>query len=444
MRTALSFSSLMLAVILAFSFQLGSFSFRGSDHVSLPADVNVGRSVRIYTCGAMLPPVYFGNNPQRDSVFVDGKMYRSYFTETGLRVVLIPPGDDIPTLEIFNLARDPKAPEAFQQLMDSVPINTAVALTSFRTIQPKGKDADTHRKVFTQTLREVGTQTDPTIDNLVSWALLTLKRPQGWVPLSEVYSSTKGMSISYTLDDNRARYDTAKSFLRVDETSLLSLGAVLGESVDTGFKINKAYAVVGEIGHECLSMPLEPGARLKWRYVKLESDPTFHAEIGLPSDAYPFVPGARCSLLVNNEVIATKELGRSGSATDSWHTWEVDLSAFADRWVSLELQAEPLGESLPTKVFWRAPKLKFKANNAKPKIGYERALRSMDLNQDGIVGRPEVTQYMRQQDADKDGFVTKDEAYRDSVITSLDQDGDERADYEELDAWWGLMFDPPR
>ena len=444
MRTALSFSSLLLAVVLAFNFQSGSFSFRESDRASLPADVNVGRSVRIYTCGATLPPAMFGNHPQRDSVFIDGKMYRSYFNETGLRAVVIPPGETSPTLAIFNLARDPEATGALQRLMDSVPVNTAVALTCFRTIQPKGKNAATHREVLTKTLREVGTQTDPTNDNLVSWAILTLKRPQGWVPLSEVYSRTKGMSISYALDDNRARYDSVEPYLRVDETRQLSLGSVLSETVETGFTISKSYAVIDEVGHECLRMPLEPGARLKWRYVKLESAPYFRTEIGIPSDAYPYVPGARCSLLINDEVVASKDLGRNGSAPDSWHAWRVDLSAYADRWVSLELRAEPLAETLPTAVFWRAPTLSFNPNHAKPKVGFERVQHSLDLNKDGVVGRPEVTKYMRMQDEDKDGFVTEDEAFKKSLISLLDKNGDGKADYEELDASWDLMLDPPR
>jgi len=444
MRTALSFSSLLLAVVLAFNFQSGSFSFGAGDRVSLPADVNVGRSVRIYTCGAKLLPARFGNQPQLDSVFIDGKMYRSYFNKTGLRAVLIPPGDATPRLEIFNLARDSEAPAALQALMDSVPVNTAVALTSFRTIQPKGKDAAIHREALTKTLQEVGTQTDPTNDNLVSWALLTLKRPQGWVPLSEVYSRTKGMSISYTLDDNRARYDNIEPYLRVDETRQLRFDSVLGEAGDTGFKVSEGHAVVAGVGKECLVMPLEPGSRLEWRYVKLESTPTFTTELGIPSDAYPYVPGVRCSLLINDEVVATKELGRDGPAADSWHAWRVDLSAFADRWVSLELRAEPLAETLPTTVFWHAPTLTFTSNHAKPKLGFERVQHNFDLNKDGVVGRPEVTKYMRSQDKDKDGFVTEDEAFKQSVITVLDKNGDGKADYEELDAFWDLMVDPPR
>ncbi len=444
MRTALSISSLFLAVILAFNVRLGTFTFDPDGPLYLSADANEGRSVRIYSCASGLPPVLFGSMPQQSSVFVDGEMYRSYFAETGLRVVTIPPGDGAPSLTIFNLSRDPNAPRRLRELIDSTPINSALALTSFRTIQPKGRGREERRDHLTKTLREIGTQTDPTNDNLVSWAILTLKRPQGWVPLSEIYSRTKGMSISYNLDDDRSVYDEVEPFLRVDETRQLSLLKVFDQVVESAQSNRVVLATVSGRARQSLLMPLENGARAKWRYVKLEDSPFFECMLGIPSDAYAYVPGARCSLVINGDVIASRTLGRDVSTGDSWQEWQVDLAAYSNRWVSVELRAEPLAETLPTSVFWGVPSFTHHPTGRKPKLGFERVMGNLDLNSDGVVGRPEVDRFMRRQDANRDGFVTADEAQWKKSIPYADRDGDGKASYAELDGVFELMEDPPR
>ena len=443
MRTALSISSLLFVVILAYGLRIGVFAFGSAEQAPIAADVNVGRSVRINSCGATLPPVRFGLKPQRSTIYVDGRMLRSYFDETGLRLVTIPPGDGLPKLYTFNLPRDTEAPARLLELIQSIPADTAVALASFRTIQPKGPAREAMRSLVVQALKQIGAQTDPTDDNLVSWAILSLRRPSGWVPLSEVYSKTKGMSISYNLEDDRSRYDGFKPVLRVDHTKRQMLSEVTQQATKAtaGFKV--AGAFVGGVPIQSILLPLVPDAGILWRFVHLGQFPTFECQLGLPSDAYPYVPGALCSLVINGEVIATQGLGQNAKSPDEWIPWRVDLSAFSDRWVSVELRATPLAKTLPTSVFWGQPSILSSPTKVPSVTAFNRLLGRLDLNKDGIVGRPEVSEFMRAQDADQDGYVTIKEAFKPDIIEGVDRDADGRASYDELDQWFDLLLDPP-
>ncbi|MFT5284872.1 MAG: hypothetical protein ACI8TQ_001031 [Planctomycetota bacterium] len=443
MRTALSISTLALIVIIAFGFRIGAFSIGDSRPTQIAADVNEGRSVRIYSCGATLPPVLFGNRPQRSTIYVDGKMLNSYFNQTGLRLVTIPPGDAPPTLYTFYLPRDVDSPGSLLDLIRSIPIDTAIALASFRTIQPKGKQAGQMRDEVQEALKSIGAQTDPTADNMVSWGILSLRRPGGWLPLSEVYSKTKGMSIAYNLEDDRSRYDGIKPVLRIDQNQVQHLGMVSEQAslATEGVRV-ETVNIQGSAKHSIL-MPLVAGAGVRWRFVKLGHFPIFECELGIPSDAYPFVPGALCSLLINGEVIATSGIGKDAKQADAWLPWRVDLSAYSDRWVTLELRATPLTKTLPVSVFWARTAIQSSPSKAPKVSGFDRMLSTLDINRDGVVGPPEVSNFMRLQDVNNDGYITEQEAFKPGVVKGVDRDNDERASYEELESWFGMLLDPP-
>ena len=125
----------------------------------------------------------------------------------GLRMATFTPEFRIKEYRNFDFSSSASEVSAFVRHCASQSEDTIAVMNVFGTLQlPAGVDGRLVEEVEAA-FEKLGVRARPFLDPVASWAMICVRRPQGWVPLSETYSTQRAVKLAFALQSNLAVYD---------------------------------------------------------------------------------------------------------------------------------------------------------------------------------------------------------------------------------------------
>lgn len=333
------------------------------------ADESIG--VLIYSTAVGLMAERYGVRRTPIAIIVNGAFRAGSPDESGLRVVAIQNGE-AEAMRSFDLAASEDDRTAFGVFCDSARPGTVLAMGVYRVASPPLDDSSGRRERLDERFRALGAERPPTQDPKASWAYLCVRDEQGWRPIAEAQSTTRGVVLARTIGDDPLRTPSVTPTVRIDEWREISLidrfpqasyvtegftevhrpsNAVSGGSLDAIF----AHPPYGERGRE---LGFKEN-RLAWDGFAIPRNAMFQCQLGIRSYARPNSDGVVFQLLVNGVLVAEREHGTRPFDPDTWVPWSVDLARYGGQSVRLELRVGPVGKDASDHALWGDPTIVF-------------------------------------------------------------------------------------
>ena len=331
MRPVLSFAFLLLALSVALEF----FDWSEAEKVARAEReaVQQAHTIRIYSTGWKQQPVLLGRRKALQGIYVDEILFEpSEKARSGLRMAAIFPDGRPSVIDNFELGARPSELERLQKVLAETPVDTILALGSYRTMAPHPREGQEPIDIINAALRVIGVRSDPVSERFGSFAYLCIRRPQGFVPLAEHYAPNHGVGLSFHVDADRSIYDDYDAPLYFDGRVRETLSPPLAAS--RGVNFEKARALAG-ITHPAVRLAATTGesAFARWdvaeqlaeKEITDHAGATFSTNIALMWEGHVSVRAARFVLRVNGRVAAERVLFKEEGQVMLWHAWEVLL-----------------------------------------------------------------------------------------------------------------------
>jgi hypothetical protein len=361
-------SLLILAIVLALNYQSKKTTVQPAIPAITETEETTGAGILIFSAGQDLRPEIYGLYLKHQAIIVNGEYYAQDDADNGLGVITITDGHTFNRFRHFDLAGSPKDCDELIRHCQRLPVNTVLSMGVKRTAAPDPKkNQDWHRRLAILFDR-LGARVPPTKEAKASWAYVCIRRPQGWVPLAESYSLTKGISMAFQVRSDLAYYDDFKAEVLFDRSEVLSLTETFGKADFVTQPLTKVERPVNSVrrismqgiraqppyGAQATKQKLKDN-RIVWRDLKIGPHARFESYLGLDSDHRTKSDGVAFMVVVDDEIIGQREVGVDQNELDDWIPWTVDLGRFANRRVSFELRVGPKGNNWSDHSVWGDP-----------------------------------------------------------------------------------------
>ena len=328
-------------------------------------------SVRIYSCAFGLEPARFVVARTPIAVIIDGEFRSGPIGEPGLRVIAIDRGQ-VGELHSFNLAHSNEAIDSFGEFCEQTRSGTVLAMGVHQVASPPLDDTTDHRARLDAVFRRLGARLPPTENPRASWAYLCVRGEDGWMPIAEAQSPTRGVSLARMLSTDPTDLKAIPPTLMIDNRREISLIGWF----DRASYVTKDFTHVRRPDNSINGGPLDSifahppygekarllehkDNRLVWEGFQIPEQATFVTQLGISSWARAGSNGVIYHLLIDGEDVASRTLGTRPSDPDIWVSWKVDLSRFGGRTVRLELRVSPNGNIDSDHSVWGDPTIVF-------------------------------------------------------------------------------------
>lgn len=315
--------------------------------------------------GRLLPAAPLGTGPERighalrigERTLVPGRAV------DGLRSALLDPEGELESQRIFESA----SAEDFRALHATVELarpGSVLVLASSGRIGPLDGDEGA-RAELRAALAGLGARAQPGQVSPESWALVAMRREDGWLPLAESYSRDSGVALSYVLGHARelpAHFAGDFAEVRAPEEVEVFLEEELdyADERSPGCALVRDRRVLGRTLAGILQPPVvEAGvegataSRLLWHDVAVGAGSGFLAWVGLADGAGDDSDGVVFELWVNGERVLAQPI----QPRTAWTIFLADLRPFAGRTVDLEMRVEPGASADGDAALWGKPML---------------------------------------------------------------------------------------
>lgn len=460
MRSVLTLALLGLGLVLALNADAGLYDRFLGDLTPRPGHER-GTTVRIYSTGQGMQPA---NNYRRgtyEAIIVDGDLLRTDYSQPGLRVLFFRPGTEEQAYANYDLASSDADVSLLLRRLEAVPEDTCLAMAARQNVCPSGEGADARTRVLDELFSAIGSSEPPLRVPGASWAFLAVRRDGRWHPVSEATSTVRGVGIACQLSDDLSTYDEVVPDVRVVESveaCLVDLYPNGHTQIDpftfvkrgdvTWFTINgspmSGIQMSPPFGPAYLERE-EKDDRLAFPMIRLGPDPVFETDLAVESWHHETCKGVEFQLWVDGELVGAKQLRGEVDTPDGWNPWELDLSAWRNQWVVLELRTRRV--HLPETGFpkwqepaiWGNPRIRMSRPGPRDEVEPRTAFFDLlDRNGDGMLQADEAVDRISRFDADGDGDIPVadvPEVVR-PMLAELDVDGDGVVRPSDVEAWF--------
>jgi hypothetical protein len=366
----------MLSIGLLILVAIVGLRIGGSDAASTAGDSvrSDSVSIQIFSAAWEHRPEQYIARRTPIAIVVNGAYRNGSLDKPGLRVVAIRSGKS-GSMHNFRFADAEEDIARFTAFCAAAQPGTVLAMGVFRTAAPP-EDSNESRSQLAGLFASLGAQRPPTVLPKASWAFICVRTANGWRPIAEAVSSAKGVRLSRVINANALRRSPVAPSLFVDEWNEISLidrfpqasevtggaqytnvfrpfNGVTGGSLDAIFAHPPYGPLLDTIGH--------PDNRLAWSDLMIPESSTFRTQLGIESWSRSRSDGVIFQLLVNDELIASKEIGTKPFSPDTWVPWSVDLSSYGGQSVRFELRVLPNANTNSDHALWGDPVIEYRA-----------------------------------------------------------------------------------
>ena len=227
--------------------------------------------IRAFSSGWNFPPAVQGTTNQFEGALIDDRWCRSG-PHYGLRVISIPPDNGEILLTNYKLLNSDLQLNSFIKNVANVPLNTTLVMASkqnFGKPTPEDKKkrperGEKRREELGTFLRGIGVRSNPEESKHFSFIYICVRRPEGFVPLAEKFSLTRGVSVSMNLDKDVSVYDAHPMKTVIDNRWLLFLNSE--QATGEGIAVEQGKRFLREMGYASLRTEIDAGqsAQFNW------------------------------------------------------------------------------------------------------------------------------------------------------------------------------------
>lgn len=337
-----------------------------------PAAQAFGTDITVLSTGKGFDRAVRGSRRFVAAVFIGDELVQHDRMRDALSVVTLSHDRKIRKVDSFALAYSPSDMEAFVSYCRNQTLNTILVMAVSRSIklpedvrmkEPIGRVRDT--------FRALGTRAKPYDDDAASWAFICIRRPQGWVPLAEYYSDHIGVTLSFTVEADSTGYDQQtgrylENRLRDERRNVHLLDHLESAVTLSRYALYTPAEALVKNQADSIYLPADSGEgaqrrridrRVGWFDLELGAQPLFRCSLDI--DKSPAEREISFGLYVDGERLATQTIRGHTTSGRLWHPWEVDLAAFSEQHVDLELRVEPSPQGPLPGVYLGAPVLSY-------------------------------------------------------------------------------------
>ncbi len=354
MRSVASFAILLLLLALAVDFATWSQVVE-SERVASESNA-AARTVRIFSSGWRLPLPTLGTRRVAQGAFVDETWYYMDTALTGMRVVTVPPNGGEVSIDNFDVGASDEEVRRFGAMLADTPVDTVLAMSSFRSLGPRPGTDDERRESIGVLLRGLGARSAPEETSVSCFAFLCVRRPRGFVPLAERYSITQGVSLAFHLNRDLSTYDSHVPRTIIDNRRVFELKLEAAQGTEHSVEANRRLAEVGHRAIRARTLFAEP-ARLTWTLPDRDAlgdleAATFAATIGLHWSSSSKLKAVRFVLFVDGEEMGSRIILRDGGEQMQWIAWEELLAPGLEQIESVTIEVDQVGEKGPAAIVY--------------------------------------------------------------------------------------------
>lgn len=165
--------------------------------------------IRILSQGEHLPPPSLSSAYELPAaaIIIDDYVFRSVGKKRGLHVITLSPDFSLANRQWFDLSKSGEEIDAFCQYVSNRPVNTTILIGTYGALYLQHNTTRVLRERLENTFATLGAQALPFNHPAASWALVSIRRPDGWIKLAEAHSQLSGVSASVTLQPDLSIYD---------------------------------------------------------------------------------------------------------------------------------------------------------------------------------------------------------------------------------------------
>jgi len=283
----------------------------------------------------------------------------------GLRAACFGPDLEVADVQSFALSSEPGAAKAFAAWLEGLPVPSICILGTSGDLRPVDEGGTAR---VDAALERLGATARPHHDAPASWAYLGVLLERGFVRLAESYSRDSGVVMLFTIRPELRAYagfegEFTESHIRGAQKVALERdvergrieGEVRVESERVGGVPRTGLAFDPPDGPGTVMSPEGARASIAWDRVRLGREPYLVSHLAFPERGGLAERSAVCEVWVDGTPVARREVGDG----EGWKLWAVDLGAFAERTVDLELRTlsrMARGRRAPV-CLWGQPKL---------------------------------------------------------------------------------------
>jgi hypothetical protein len=312
--------------------------------------------------GALLPPIdspWTNRFKLNDLILAGDKVLRFPADSRGLRVAVFDAAFRLVSHENHDLARSEKAVDDLAESLRAFEDSTIVAMQNRGSIAPPLEESPQRQEKLNRLLLGLGAVSRPHEIPNASWALLCVKLDSRWIKLAEAFSHREGVILSFTLDADLSRYRNFQgefAFEDMPRDAKISLADSLPDAENpTGAWHHQARILRAGMPANCLSAELARGmerdgrleAIVKWKKVRLGAEARLECRLGYTQGGKKPYPVYHFVLFVDGKVVERKRMKAVAGWAPAWAPWQVDLSDFSGKTVSLAFKVIQEGGAAP-------------------------------------------------------------------------------------------------
>jgi len=370
MRSVASFALLLLVLVVSLDFLSWSEGVE-IERVETLAKRRAHR-IRAFSTGWNFRPVRQGITNQFEGALVDDRWYRAGRT-SGLRVISIPPDGGEILLENFALMGTDVQVDRFIQLISKLPVNTTVILASKQNLgrayskerRESPERVTQRRERIGRMLRGMGVRSNPEDFDHLSFVYLCVRRPEGFVPIAEKFSLTRGVGIALNLNEDVSIYDSRQAQTTIDNRWLLTLKPELAQGERLFFEGGRR--TFKEVGYSALRIEMAPGqgASVNWdvpevceqtitpgtkdtpfarENIDAQGPVDFEAKLAWKFPGDSELVGLQFILRVNGRRMGDRFIYNDSAEQERWILWKESLATDVGPIESVEIEVQRVGE----------------------------------------------------------------------------------------------------
>ncbi|MBU0756101.1 MAG: hypothetical protein KJ645_13240, partial [Planctomycetes bacterium] len=362
MRRVFLWSLVLLGLVLLLRYEAS----RGK--ISLPGASQDSLNLICFSRGALLPDIVNAltkQYPLRDGIIAGERVLQFDQYTQGLRVAVFDERFSLVGHENYELGREPQTWVTLADRLRSLPgFSIAVFQNQGMIALPPQAPPELAGQVRAF-LALLGAEARPDLVPNSSWAMVSLKTPDGWVKLAETFSSRQGVTLSFAVEADLSGYDGNYSgdFAVYDDprtsSVLLADNFFMARFENEAWK-HQPFLRINQVPARCISADLsravQKGASretgIRWEWVRLGVRPRFHAVLGYTVKARAPWPEFIYTLSVDGHPVQSERIKACAGWAPSWEPMTVDLGRYAGMTISLELKITQEGGAVPGWAFF--------------------------------------------------------------------------------------------
>lgn len=346
MRATLYIAIAFLLVALGIRQERSAPASITASEVEKPLDAS--HAVTIFSTGWRMTLPRYGQRKFYKGFLVDSAAYDNGESGVGLSVIELPAKGGVSEVHHFDMKNHLKDGGRFLQFLEGVEPGSVLIMGSNTGIGLDTKSPDIFNEQISALFVRLGAKSKPESVSVQSFAYICLQTENGFLPIAETFSETKGVSLSYVVPADRETLKTRQPTFLLDNRVPLLLQNLAMKSASFSPAPAQQF---GQRAYEHLVATASNSARVSttWNLgenayeVGADQPSLFQSKIAMRWNENRDSIGVRFTLRVNGLWVGDRVILREPGDAARWQNWEQHIPTGTAGTQSVTVEVQWLG-----------------------------------------------------------------------------------------------------